>query len=148
MPEGVEQRAVIRAGRVETCIRDISLSDMSTASGFPKSVAAFLRAKPEDYRKWVVSRQWNLLVFCVAAIVIGAGVFGAAIGSWRDALQAVYTGIKLPLVMLLTTLGNGLLNGMLAPLLGLNVTFRQSLALVLMTFAAYAIVLGAFSPVV
>ena len=68
-------------------------------------------------------------------------------GCWRDPLQALYTGIKLPLVILLTTLGNGLLNGMLAPLLGLNVTFRQSLAVVLMSFAVAAMVLGALSPV-
>jgi len=68
-------------------------------------------------------------------------------GSWRDPLQAVYTGIKLPLVMLLTTAGNGLLNGMLAPLLGLNLTFRQSFAAVLISFAVTSIVLGALSPV-
>lgn len=68
-------------------------------------------------------------------------------GMWRDAMQALYTGIKLPLVILLTTLGNALLNSMLAPLLGLNVTFRQSLLLVLMTFAIAAMMLGALSPV-
>src|SRR6185503_12435553 len=38
--------------------------------------------------------------------------------------------------------------GMLAPLLGLNLTFRQSLLLVLMTFAITAVVLGGFSPIV
>ena len=62
-------------------------------------------------------------------------------------MQAFYTAIKLPLVILLTTAGNGLLNGMLAPLLGLNMTFRQSLAAVLMSFAIASIVLGALSPV-
>jgi hypothetical protein len=68
-------------------------------------------------------------------------------GSWREPMQALYTGIKLPLAILLTTLGNGLLNGMLAPLLGLNVTLRQSLALVLFGFAITALILGALSPV-
>ena len=67
-------------------------------------------------------------------------------GSWREAQQAFYTGIKLPLVILLTTLGNGLLNGMLAPLLGLSLGFRQSLMAVLMSFAITAIILGALSP--
>lgn len=85
--------------------------------------------------------------FCVVAIVVGAGSYGAAMGCWRDPLQALYTGIKLPLVILLTTLGNGLLNGMLAPLLGLNVTFRQSLTVVLISFAVASIFLGALSPV-
>ena len=80
-------------------------------------------------------------------LVVGAGSYGAVMGSWRDPQQAMYTGIKLPLVMLLTTLGNGLLNGMLAPLLGLNITFRQSFAVVLMSFAVASIVLGALSPV-
>ena len=88
----------------------------------------------------MLRRPGNLVEFCVVAIVIGAGSYGAAMGCWRDPLQALYTGIKLPLVILLTTLGNGLLNGMLAPLLGLNVTFRQSLAVA-------ALVLGALSPV-
>jgi len=36
---------------------------------------------------------------------------------------------------------------MLAPLLGLNLTFRQSLAVVLMSFAFVSAVLGALSPV-
>jgi hypothetical protein len=68
-------------------------------------------------------------------------------GAWREPLQALYTGIKLPLAILLTTLGNGLLNGMLAPLLGLNVKFRQSLIMVLFSFALTSVILGALSPV-
>jgi hypothetical protein len=83
----------------------------------------------------------------MAVVVAGAGLYGAVMGAWRDALQALYTGIKLPLVILLTTLGNTLLNGMLAPLLGLNLTFRQSLLMVLMTFAIAAVTLGALSPI-
>jgi hypothetical protein len=47
----------------------------------------------------------------------------------------------------LTTLGNGLLNGMLAPLLGLNISFRQSLVLVLISFAIASLILAALSPV-
>ena len=120
---------------------------MTAASEAPKSIGAFLRAEPERYRDWMLRRQGNMLAFCVVAIVIGAGSYGAVMGSWRDPLQALYTGIKLPLVILLTTLGNGLLNGMLAPLLGLNVTFRQSLTLVLLSFAVAAMGLGALSPV-
>ena len=113
----------------------------------PDSIGVFLRARPEQLREWVLHRQLNLVTFCVGVIVIGAGVYGVVMGSWRGPWQAFYTGIKLPLVILLTTLGNGLLNGMLAPLLGLNLTFRQSLAVVLMSFAIVSVVLGALSPV-
>ncbi len=120
---------------------------MIAVSTAPKYIGAFLRAEPERFYEWVMCRQGRLVGFCIAAIMVGAGSYGAVMGCWRDLLQALYTGIKLPLVILLTTLGNGLLNGMLAPLLGLNVTFRQSLAVVLMSFAVTALVLGALSPV-
>lgn len=120
---------------------------MTSVSALPKSFDAFLRAGADSFDGWVTRRQAALLGFCIAAVVIGAGSYGAVMGCWRSPLQALYTGIKLPLVILLTTLGNGLLNGMLAPLLGLNVSFRQSLAAVLVSFAIAAIVLGALSPV-
>src|SRR5438552_12310192 len=107
----------------------------------------FLRADARSLRDWVVQRRRHLIFFCVAAIAIGAGMYGATMGCWRDAWQALYTGIKLPLVIVLTTLGNGLLNGMLAPLLGLNISFRQSLVLVLISFAIASIILGGLSPV-
>ena len=116
-------------------------------AGQPNSVGSYLRAETRQIHEWMLARTAGLAWFCVAAIVTGAGLFGAAMGSWREPLQSLYTGIKLPLAILLTTLGNGLLNGMLAPLLGLNVTLRQSLALVLFGFAVTALILGALSPV-
>jgi len=109
-------------------------------------VSLLLRAEPVSMRQWVTRAQPERVLFCVAAVGVGAGLYGVAMGCWRDALQALYTGIKLPLVILLTTLGNGLLNGMLAPLLGLNLTFRQSLMAVLTTFTIATVMLGAFSP--
>lgn len=111
------------------------------------SVGDFLRAGPELLHDWVKQRPARLIILCVAAIAVGSGMYGAAMGAWREPLQALYTGIKLPLAILLTTLGNGLLNGMLAPLLGLNVTFRQSLVMVLFSFALTSVILGALSPV-
>ena len=90
-------------------------------------------------------RRWLLYL---AVIVVGAGLFGAAVGSWRAPLQSLYTALKLPLILLLTSLGNGLLNAMLAPLLGVNLSVRQSLLAVLMSFTIAAAILGAFSPLV
>ena len=112
-----------------------------------KSVDYFLRAEPEGLGAWVLRRGSRLVWFCLLAIVAGAGAYGAVVGCWWSPLQAFYVAIKLPLLILLTSLGNGLLNAMLAPLLGLNISFRQSLTAVLVSFAYAALVLGALSPV-
>jgi hypothetical protein len=82
----------------------------------------------------------------VLLIVVGAGAFGVAVGCWRDPLQSLYAGIKLPLILLLTAGGNAVLNALLAPLLGLKVPFRQTFLAVLASFALASVILGAFSP--
>jgi hypothetical protein len=82
----------------------------------------------------------------VAVIFAGAGAYGAAMGSWRAPQQALYTAIKFPLVILLTSLGNALLNGMLASLLGLNMGFRRCLLVIFMSFTIASAILGSFSP--
>jgi hypothetical protein len=84
----------------------------------------------------------------VGVIIFGAGLYGAAMGWWRDPQQALYVAIKFPLIILLTTAGNALINGMLAPLLGLNIPFRQSFPAIVMSFAITAAILGAFSPLI
>jgi hypothetical protein len=112
-----------------------------------KSADEFLRADPHHLREWVMVRGRNLVWFCLAAVILGAGLYGSVVGSWWAPLQSIYVAIKLPLLILLTTLGNGLLNGMLAPLLGLNISFRKSLAAVLVSFAFASLVLAALSPI-
>lgn len=111
------------------------------------SVDYFLRTEAEGLSRWLVRRDSRLVWFCFLAIVAGAASYGAAMGLWWSPLQGFYVAIKLPLLVLLTSLGNGLLNGMLAPLLGVNLNFRQSLCAVLVSFAYAALVLGALSPV-
>src|SRR5580700_5760043 len=103
--------------------------------GEPKPIGAWVRG-------WTAGRMW----LYVLVIFAGAGAYGAAMGSWRAPQQALYTAIKFPLVILLTTLGNALLNGMLAPLLGLNIGFKQSLLVIFMSFTIAASILGSFSP--
>ncbi len=100
---------------------------------------AALMAWTDDWRASQVARD-------VTLIVAGAGLFGAAMGYWRDPMQALYAGLKLPLILLLTAAGNALLNVMLAPLLGLRIKFRQSFLAILASFALAATILGAFSP--
>jgi hypothetical protein len=112
----------------------------------PREIRLLLRGELELIAAW--SGRWNPRRFAlhVAVIVVGAGLYGAAMGWWRDPQQAIYVAFKFPLIILLTTFGNVLLNAMLAPLLSLNIPFRQSFSAILMSFTIAAAILGAFSP--
>jgi hypothetical protein len=106
-----------------------------------------LRAVPSEVWPWIAVPRARCLARWAWLIVVGAGLYGAVLGAWREPLQSFFTSIKLPLVILLTTGGNALLNGMLAPLLGVDLSLRQSLAIVLLTFTIAAVLLGALAPV-
>ena len=95
------------------------------------------------------SRSWVTRRFAlqVAVIILGAGLYGAAMGWWRAPQQALYVAIKFPLIILLVTGGNTLINGMFAPLLGLDIRFRQSFSAIVMSFTVTSAILGAFSPI-
>lgn len=112
----------------------------------PQSVGILLRGQPEVLGDWIETWTARRLLFCVAVIFAGAGLYGGAMGWWRAPAQGLIVSVKFPLIILLTTLGNSLLNGMLAPLLGLNIGLRQSLLAILMSFTIASAILGAFSP--
>jgi hypothetical protein len=114
----------------------------------PADIATLLRGETETISAW--SESWNTPRFLlhVGVIILGAGLYGAAMGWWRDPQQAFYVAIKFPLIILLTTMGNALLNAMLAPLLGLNIPFRQSFSAIVMSFTIASAILGAFSPLI
>jgi len=118
-----------------------SLNDASTAS-----LGTLLRGEVGALTAWTADWRASQVFRDVLLVILGAGTFGAALGCWRDPWQAVFSAIKLPVIMLLTATGNALLNAMLAPLLGLPLKFRQSFLSILASFALVAAILGAFSP--
>src|SRR5258705_9479011 len=105
-----------------------------------------LRGEPKSLHWGIEEVRARQLVLYLSIIIVGAGCFGAAMGCWRAPLQAAYTAMKLPLAIFLTTLGNALLNSLLAPLFGLNLRFRQTVLAVLLGGTIACAVLGAFSP--
>ncbi len=123
------------------------MQDALTAAGL-EEVPTLLRGETAPITGWLKQASWRRLALHGGVIIIGGALFGAAMGAWRAPEQALYTAVKFPLVMLLTTLGNGLLNGILAPLLGINLSFRQSLLAVLLGLTITTAILGAFSPLV
>jgi hypothetical protein len=109
-------------------------------------VGTLLRGEPGRIIGWTEHLDFRQIALFSAIIFIGAGCYGAAMGWWRAPEQGFYVAIKFPVIILLTTLGNALLNAMLAPLLGLNIPFRQSFLAILMSFAIASAILGSFSP--
>src|SRR4051812_4318843 len=108
-----------------------------------RQIPVLLRGETETIQRWLDRAGIRQTILFFVVIVIGSASYGAAIGLWRDPLQAFYTALKFPLLILLTSLGNALLNGMLAPLFGLNIGFRQSFLAIVMSFTIASAILGA-----
>lgn len=89
----------------------------------------------------------NITLF-LAIILFGGGLYGATVGLWRSPLQAFYVAVKFPLLIFLTTLGTGLINPMLAQLMGAGITFRKSFFVVVRSYALLTIILVSFVPLI
>ncbi|HEV2318249.1 MAG TPA: hypothetical protein VGV18_00755 [Verrucomicrobiae bacterium] len=113
----------------------------------PSEISRLLRGETDIIAEW--SRRWVAGRFSLhlAVIILGAGLYGATMGWWRGPQQALFVAIKFPLIIVLVTAGNALLNGLLALLLGLNIRFYQSVSAIFMSFTVTSAVLGAFSPI-
>ncbi len=103
--------------------------------------------RPEKLSAWLAQPTAARLLACAAAIVVGCGAYGFTLGLWRAPLMGAYVAAKLPLLIFLTLLTNGVLNGMLAQVLGSGLGFRQTLLAMLMSFACFSLITGALSPV-
>ena len=112
-----------------------------------RELSALLRGAPEDLRSWIDQPDAAKLRLCIAVIVAGFGVYGLTTGLWRAPLMGLFVAIKMPSLIFLTLICNGLLNGMLGLLLGSGLGFRQSLMAQLVGFAIAAMVLGSIAPV-
>lgn len=96
---------------------------------------------------WLDEKRPGWLFVCLFTIVLGCGLYGGVVGLWRAPQQALFTAVKMPLLIFLTCGGNALLNGLLAQVLGTGLGFRQSAIAILMSFTIAALILAALSPV-
>jgi len=94
--------------------------------------------------RWLEKPNVRWFIGYSIAIVLGSSVYGATIGLWRAPLQSVFTAIKFPLLIFLTCIGNGAVNGMLAQVLGSGLSFRQTAFAILMSFAIASLIRGGF----
>jgi hypothetical protein len=80
-------------------------------------------------------------------VIVGAGAYGLSLGWWRSPQQGVFVAVKMPLLILATWALNGMLNGLLAAVLGSGLTFRQTAWALLRSFAAFSAIAGSLAPI-
>lgn len=103
--------------------------------GIPGDLAVLIRKPGNEF----LLSCFFLAVFCSSA-------YGMSVGIWRAPLQGFYVAIKFPLLIVLVTVGNALINGVFAKILGAKMTFRESIIAVLMSFTIASIILASFAP--
>ena len=102
-----------------------------------------------EIASWLDERGLRWPLTCAATIVCGCALATARLSDCGEPpLQAIYTGIKMPLPIFLTCGANAVLNGMLAQVLGSGLGFRQTLLAILMSFTISSMILAALSPIV
>lgn len=111
-----------------------------------KSIGELCRGDADTLAGYISGEKRGGLPISLLWIILGSSIYGASIGFWRSPLQALYVAVKFPMLILLTTLGNGMLNGITAQLLGAEMSFRESLKSVFLSFSVSSIILGAVSP--
>ncbi|MGJ8677902.1 MAG: hypothetical protein ACSHX0_10325 [Akkermansiaceae bacterium] len=125
----------------------MSLAKPALLPSILRSVQPLCRGDHALLEGWLERDIKNSLVFCFPIIILGCSSYGFAMGFWHGWEMASYTAIKLPLVVFATLIINGLINGMLAMVLGSGIGFRHSIQFLLSGFALMSLILLSLSPV-
>ena len=64
-----------------------------TATTHADDLDVLLRAEPRHLATWLNPCRTQRLLLCLAVVLVGAGLYGAAMGAWREPMQASDTGI-------------------------------------------------------
>ncbi|MBM3848020.1 MAG: hypothetical protein FJ405_17255 [Verrucomicrobia bacterium] len=116
-----------------------------TAAALQLDAATLLRGQTDAMVQWLESLRPRQFAFPALMICLGAGAYGSAMGLWRSPLQAGFVAIKFPLVILITSVSTSMINGMIAPLLGVNITLRQCAGASALALAIASLILGSLS---
>ncbi len=91
--------------------------------------------------------SYHIIAACCLAILLGTVCYGAVFGFWRAPMQALYSAIKMPILIYSVTVSSAIINSMLAQVLGSKLSFRQTCICILLSFAIASVLLGALSPI-
>jgi hypothetical protein len=118
-------------GRLESLMRDPTQFLDATERGLDDPAAAASLAR-----------------VLLAAITVGAGIFGAVVGAHRGGLQVVWCAVKVPLILVLTLVVCTPAFVALARAAGLSLGARGVITLSLASCARFALVLLGLAPIV
>ncbi len=112
-------------------------------------VDGLLRERDKTFEAIAAERDLPALArSLLVSIVLGSALFGAALGCFRGGLQILYAGIKLALVLLLTSAACAPALTLVGSALGRRSSFRRDLSLVLCALARTSLALAALTPLV
>jgi hypothetical protein len=92
-------------------------------------------------------RLWHIGVWATAVTVIGGAIYGFSFGLWRAPEQAIYSAIKLPLLLLAVVAASAVINGVFALLLRSGIGVLQGTVAILLSFSVAVLILAALAPV-
>lgn len=94
------------------------------------------------------SRHLGRIGAWAAAVTLAGGAsYGFAFGLWRAPEQALYSAIKLPLLLLLVVAASAVINGVLALLLRSGIGVLRGAVAILLSFSVAVLMLAALAPV-
>jgi hypothetical protein len=92
-------------------------------------------------------RLGRIGAWATGVTLAGGAIYGFAFGLWRAPEQALYSAIKLPLLLLAVVAASALINGVLALLLRSGIGVRQGAVAILLSFSLAVLMLAALAPV-
>jgi hypothetical protein len=117
-----------------------------TTQSFHRAIA-LCRGDRRLLADWIETAQTGSTRLCIAIVALGCGAYGFTVGLRNGWEMGAYVAVKLPLIIFISLLFNGLLNGLLGLVLGSGIGIRKSIRFLLIGFAIMAVILGALSPV-
>lgn len=92
-------------------------------------------------------RLGRIGAWALAVTLVGGAIYGFAFGLWRAPEQALYSAIKLPLLLLAVVAASAVINGVLALLLRSRIGVLQGAVAILLSFSVTVLILAALAPV-
>jgi hypothetical protein len=85
--------------------------------------------------------------WAAAVTLLGGAIYGFAFGLWRAPEQALYSAIKLPLLLFAVVAASALINGVLALLLRSGIGVLQGAVSIMLSFSVAVLMLAGLAPV-